>query len=43
VRNSITADGTLALTQSRDVILGVREYIEKLREDAETRKRATKQ
>jgi hypothetical protein len=43
VRISITADGTLALTQSRDVILGVREYIEKLREDAETRKRATKQ
>jgi hypothetical protein len=40
VRISISPDGTLSLNQSRDVILGVREYIEKLREDAEARKRA---
>ncbi len=40
VRISIAPDGTLSLTQSRDVILGVRDYVEKLKDAQEARKRA---
>lgn len=40
VRISIAPDGTLTLTQSRDVIVGVRDYVEKLKDEQEARKRA---
>ncbi|HZE96827.1 MAG TPA: hypothetical protein VE981_07360 [Planctomycetota bacterium] len=42
VRISVAA-GTLSLTQSRDVVLNVREYVERLRDDLESRKKAAKQ
>ncbi|HLY10892.1 MAG TPA: hypothetical protein VKW04_16440 [Planctomycetota bacterium] len=42
VRISI-ADGTLRVTQSREVVVAVRDYVERRRDDLESRKKAAKQ
>jgi hypothetical protein len=41
VRISIK-DNTLYLTQSREVIVAVRDYVERLRDDLEARKKSSK-